>query len=143
MNVPEMVNKLDSIDINEIEKERDLFLSAKENGIVIVFGCSDDLMEFRGAIYDEAGGYGGVTVSLTQDGIFEIPSCFECEECKYLKEAQKRAVQITSIWNDLDGEYLWTFKTDIPHEKFDVLDEGEKFCRGIVFYVEDLKKEQE
>lgn len=34
----------------------------KQNGIVVVFGCSDDLMEFRGAIYDEYDCYGGQLV---------------------------------------------------------------------------------
>lgn len=35
---------------------------AKDNGIVIVYGASDDLMEFEGAIYDEGGCFDGGTV---------------------------------------------------------------------------------
>lgn len=29
--------------------------AARKNGFVIVYGCSDDLMEFEGAIQDEGG----------------------------------------------------------------------------------------
>lgn len=36
-----------------------LFAQMKRDGIVAVFGASDDLMEFRGAIYDEVGCYDG------------------------------------------------------------------------------------
>ncbi len=32
-----------------------LFAEMKEHGLVAVFGASDDLMEFRGAVYDEVG----------------------------------------------------------------------------------------
>ena len=33
--------------------------SAKDARLVVVFGASEDLMEFRGAINDECGAYGG------------------------------------------------------------------------------------
>ena len=33
----------------------DVKQEAKESGLVIVYGASDDLMEFDGAIYDEGG----------------------------------------------------------------------------------------
>ena len=35
---------------NEITKEQEQ--QAKENGLVVVFGYSDDNMELRGALYD-------------------------------------------------------------------------------------------
>lgn len=37
---------------------------AKKNGLVIVYGASDDLIEFRGAIDDEDDVYGGGIVAI-------------------------------------------------------------------------------
>ena len=42
---------------------------AKENGLVIVYGASDDLMEFDGAIYDEGGCFDGGRVYFDRDGV--------------------------------------------------------------------------
>jgi hypothetical protein len=52
------------LDANQYGNEgsKDLFARMKAAGLVAVFGASDDLMEFRGAIYDEAGCYDGGTV---------------------------------------------------------------------------------
>ena len=44
-------------------------LPAKEAGLVIVFGASDDLMEFRGAIYDEVGACDGGTALIDKEGL--------------------------------------------------------------------------
>ena len=40
---------------------------AKDNGLVVVFGASDDLMEFRGAIDDEIDCYVGGTAYLDSE----------------------------------------------------------------------------
>ena len=37
----------------------DVKQEAKESGLVIVYGASDDLMEFDGEIYDEGGCFDG------------------------------------------------------------------------------------
>lgn len=108
------------------KEETDL---VKENGIVIVYGLSDDLMEIDGAIWDEVYAYGGRTVYLTEDGLVE------CDE--------KSENVIHAIWcgKDENGETIpWTYETDIPHETFFVYEEEELFCIGIVFYLKDLKK---
>lgn len=47
--------------------------TAKENGFVIVYGASDDLMEFDGAIRDEAGCYEGGTAWVRRDRVMEGP----------------------------------------------------------------------
>ena len=39
---------------------------AKDSGLVIVYGASDDLMEFEGAIEDEIGCYDGDTIHITK-----------------------------------------------------------------------------
>ena len=80
---------------------------AKELGFVVVFGYSDDSAEFRSAIDDEIGCYDGGRV-------------FE-ENGKY----------IDAVW--CEGEYCWTYSTNIPHATFDIYEDGEKYCKGIVF----------
>ena len=107
---------------------------AKENGLVVAFGYSDDLMELRGAIYDEAGVYDGGTVSIEKDGIASTDEA--CEQCKYFKAAREKMKDITAAW--CKGDVPWTYETDIPHETFNIYEDGELFCVGIVFSINDL-----
>ncbi len=110
---------------------------AKENGIVIVYGYSDDNMEFDGAIYDEVGCFDGGTAYLTfEDGVLlDGCQCFECEK------KRKAAKTITAVWCDKENGWTWSYVTDIPHETFEMKDDDEKFCLGIVFYKDSLKGE--
>ena len=108
---------------------------AKRNGIVILFGASDDLMEFRGAIEDEVGCYNEGVAYFDKNGLM-VNKC-DNEDCPYFKEKLLHAKVITAIW-DSEG-YSWIYQTEIPHETFEILEEGEKYCRGIVFSMEDLK----
>lgn len=45
--------------------------TAKENRFVIVYGCSDDLMEFEGAIRDEGGCFDGGRVFFNHDEVYQ------------------------------------------------------------------------
>jgi hypothetical protein len=40
------------------------------------------------------------------------------------------------VWGKDDTS--WSYETDIPHATFDVLEDGEVYCRGIVFALADL-----
>ena len=51
---------------DEMTKEQEQ--AAKENNLLVLFGASDDLLEMRGAIYDEAGAYDGGEYALVLDG---------------------------------------------------------------------------
>lgn len=102
---------------------------AKELGFVVVFGASDDLCEFRGAIDDEADCYDGGTIYLDTDGVF-YADC-QNEDCRLLQRHLKTCKAIEAV--GCDGDYSWTYKTEIPHECFDIYEDGEKYCRGIVF----------
>lgn len=113
-----------------VEEFNDL---AKQNNLVIVFGASDDLMEFRGAINDEFDCYGGGTAYITKLGPIE-----ECEcDCIYYQDAKKNAIPIEAIAGE--GEYFWTYKTDLPHETFEIFEDDEKYCKGIIFCKDDIK----
>lgn len=115
---------------NEITKEEEML--AKELGYVVVFGYSDDNMEFRGAIWDEFGCFNSGTAFIDKDGLIE-----ECEcECKYYKRALKKCKTINAIWDDKG--YSWWYDTNIPHETFEIMEDEEKYCLGIVFDIKSL-----
>lgn len=104
--------------------------------LVVVYGHSDDLMEFDGAIYDEIGANDGATAYLTSAGLLQN----DCgnDDCPHFKKLKEKAATIEALWCKEEG-YSWTFKTDIPHETFEITDDGEPYCRGIVFALADVK----
>lgn len=112
------------------EPESDL---AKRNGLVVVYGASDDLMEFEGAIHDEVGANNGAKVYVTPSGIFEGCKC----KCVYSQDAREKAALIKALW--AKGDYSWQYETAIPHATFEVVEGDEKYCRGIVFHISDAQ----
>lgn len=114
---------------------------AASAGLVVVYGYSDDTIVFEGAITDDRGCFDGGTVFLTQNGL--MPDCCPVDhtDCSYYKAARKGARSIKAVWGDAP---CWRYETDIPHEEFDIFDDedgndGEVWCRGIVFRLEDVK----
>jgi len=118
-------------------KFRDL---AKAQGMVIVHGASDDLMEFEGAINDELDAYDGATAYLDADGIYGVPSGCNAEneepKCQHHKDCLVKCKTIEAVWDE--NGIPWTYKTDIPHATFDIMEDGEVYCRGIVFHLSEL-----
>lgn len=119
----------------------DIMNGIEGTGIVIVFGASDDLMEFRGAINDGLGCYDGGKAYLDGDGLIES-KCDEGNDCPYFKDKLKSAIIIEAVW---DGEepYSWTYRTDIPHSTFNIHEDDELYCRGIIFHLDDVMKPRE
>lgn len=117
---------------SEITPEEEFM--AQRDGLVVVFGASDDLVEFRGDINDELDAYNGTTVKL--DGLGLLPRRESIEDDveleKYFIRKRGNLKTIEALWCAEDG-YSWTFKTDIPHATFEVMEDGEHYCRGIVF----------
>ena len=121
----------------EIEKQ------AKENGLVIVFAYSDDNCEFRGAIDEEIPCWNGEFIYFNKDG-----SNFTKEDGETFltlhkdKEAHENN-EIEAVWCEKEKVYLgddyfsWTYKTEIPHETFNIFEDETPFCRGIVFSLSD------
>ena len=134
MNIKEFAEILNGREYRaEITKEEEMI--AKNEGMVVVFGASDDLCEFRGAIDDECDCYDGGTAYITENGLFEPCEC----NCKYSQEAKKKAVKLTINWND-NGEYAWTYGIDGEHEEFTIIEDGEPYCKGIVFNLQQVAK---
>ena len=114
----------------------DIKVALDHTDIVVVYGASDDLMEFEGAIRDEVDCYDGGTAYLHKSGLLQN----ECDdsECPYFKLLMDDAPKIEALWCKEDG-FSWTYKTDIPHSTFIVLEDDGKYCRGIVFNLSDVK----
>lgn len=113
---------------------------AKESGLVVVFGYSDDNAELRGAIYEEVGCYNGGTILLDADGVFQ--SDCDPDDCALLRRHMKRCKTITAVWDDGNG-FSWTYETAIPHETFAIMDNDLPYCRGIVFALATLRDRKE
>lgn len=99
---------------------------AKENGLVIVYGYSDDNMEFEGALEEEVGCFGGGAAFVTKSHVYQ-----EAEDLPF------DAKLIRAHWC-AHKEAAWTYETEIPHEEFRIYEDGQLFCVGIVFSVDDI-----
>ena len=133
--------------------------AAKENNLVIVFGRSDDVVTFEGAICDEDGAYNGGITYLSREGIPENECIEEC--CPYYERQIKSAiksgeVQLLEVYwcgqcedKKMDeeeyaslGKPTWCYKTTMPHAVFSVYetedDEQGYYCRGIVIDLDEV-----
>jgi hypothetical protein len=115
--------------------DKALMAAAKAAGLVIVYGASDDLMEIDGASHDELGANNGTTAYFTPAGLL-VNEC-EDEDCPHFERLKARAATIEALWCAEDG-YSWTYRTAIPHETFEIVEDGEPYCRGIVFALKDV-----
>lgn len=122
--------------LEEITDAEDL--AAHDAGLVVVFGYSDDNTEFKGAIDDELGCYDGGEFYLHRGGILTDPSNGDCEHCgERAEKQQKHCAELKALWGV--GGYSWQIEmASVPHATFDIVEDGEKFCRGIVFSIDDL-----
>lgn len=82
---------------------------AKENNLLIIFGASDDLCEFRGAICDEFGCYDGGTIKC-----WDLPKTIE------------------AIWCPDNKNCSWAYETELPYAEFRIYEDDEIYCVGIV-----------
>ncbi len=132
MDIKEFAKSISGKEYGYLQFTKEEIETAKENGFVIVYGASDDLMEFEGAVQDEGGCFDGGDVYFNKN-----------EVCQDREKAGSYPYCITAIWGrdeDENGRIItWTYETDIPHETFMIYEDGEPYCRGIVFRIEDLK----
>ncbi len=110
---------------------------AKVEGFVILIGGSDDLACFHGAIEDEIDCVGGGDIFVLPNKVMTGEHHCDCGYCGFLAVKEK-ARKIEAVWGSEDG-YSWTYNTDITHSVFDIMEDGEKYCRGIVFHLSDLE----
>lgn len=112
--------------------------TAKEHGFIIAFGASDDLLELRGAVDEEVGAYEGTErfINLTKMAIMPFPE--DEGYCKGCHELAKK-LKITAEWSPKKPDCSWLITSDYPYAPFDIMEDGELFCRGAV--IDTNKKE--
>lgn len=121
------------------EITRDEEAQAKAAGLVVAFGASDDLLEFRGAIHDEVGCYGGVSAKVDRAGLIPDFDSVDKNDVGVLRDYFKRengGATIDAAWAGEAG-YSWIISAQLPHETFEIVEDGEPYCRGIVFNLAD------
>ncbi len=137
MNAKEWAKKLNGREYTkEITAEEEK--QAAANGIIIIFGASDDLLEFRGVIDDEFGANGGREVKLTPDLTIFNPT-ENRETFKYNESQIVRFPMVKAVWCPAEIDVRWLIVTDLPCETFDILEDGELFCRGVVIEAKEVK----
>lgn len=112
---------------------------AKDNGLIIAFGCSDDLLEVRGVFCEEYGAHDGkeILVDGTRVSAFWNPPLSEktfnkC--CSWMIDSESEEKKYFKIWEDeklycvgvvfepLDREEI---KIELSDEQFDHLKDYE------------------
>lgn len=133
--VPEYIKFAQRLNGRQIGHEisTDEQAEAKEKRLVVVFGYSDDCAEFRGSIYDEVG-IG--EINLTSNG--KLLDRGQLEGLLRLQEdglAREVGIRVITAKFTNEGH---SYETDIPHAPFEIMEDGELYCRGIVFSIDDL-----
>lgn len=123
MDIKEFAKKINGREQGYPQFSEKEIRTAKRNGFVIVYGNSDDLIEFDGAIQDEYSCFGGGKISfgLDNENVIEALWCNE------------------SALDEKGNVIFWSYKTEILHETFMIYKYGESYCRGIVFCISDVK----
>jgi hypothetical protein len=121
-----------------------------ENNLCIVLGGSDDLCYF---IYPENGNVSSEELPCWGGEIFWFDKDFK----KFLNGRKKTMLtyhddvqadcnnRIEAVWcyertKVPDGNvYSWTYKTDIPHVTFDIMEDDMYYCKAIIFNINYLK----
>lgn len=124
---------------NELHPDEEAI--AEDKGLVIVFGYSDDNCELRGAIHDELGCYNRGKWKIGRAGVlpkFEQVRDGDEQDLRAYFTAEKKSKNTLKAFWEKDG-YSWTYEIDCPFATFDIMEDGEKYCRGIVFAIADLE----
>lgn len=101
------LNSVDPFNLTREQKE-----TLRKNNWVIVYGASDDLIEFEGAVEDEIDAWDGASISIDKNGIVE--------DSKF---------KITAEYID-----RWEIKASFKHEK-----SAELTSDVIIFSLDDIE----
>lgn len=97
-------------------------------GLVVVYAASDDLVEVEGAMTQEIGAYDGVKLTVSKaQGFYETTAGEPDIEFRWCDD------------NSGDSVCPWSVICNLPHRKFDILDdEGYVSSVGIVLHIDDI-----
>lgn len=131
----------------------DYIREMKEDGVVAVYGQSDDLMEMSGAYENEYACYGKKSQFthfdgrfVTEDMIDEFLAMVKDEYTelyksvsKYITEKTESNFYVKAYTTIPDCQFH--YETNIPCEWFTILDEdGKLYCKGFVFDIKSLSE---
>lgn len=119
------------------EMTREEEAEAKALNLVVMFGASDDLLEFRGALRDEAGAYEGADVALWWNGP-RLEIMEQREDADELIAAgwspPQPSYAVRADWSPDDLGCSWRITPNVPFASFDIMEDGQLFCRGAVIH---------
>jgi hypothetical protein len=147
MTVQEWAERLNGIEYpaDELDNYAD---ELKKDGIMVIFGYSSDLLVFAGVINAEINAWDGtvVYIGINNDGdikIAEIRDLFNDSSFSGRREYIKKIISIRAPQNEKRKVWAsWHITShDIePAYSFDIMEDGELFCRGILFETKELDK---
>lgn len=128
------------------EMTREEEAEAKACGLLVLFGASDDLLEFRGMLRDEAGAWEGAEVRLRQTtkGLRIIE---DREDARTLIEEgwtpPTPLIAIKAEWSPADLEASWRITADVPFAAFDIMEDDQLYCRGAVIDLDEVRSPED
>jgi hypothetical protein len=142
MFISEWAEKLNGIEYPADDELQNLNSKLRADGIIAVCGASDDLLEFYGVIYDEMDALDGteVRISSREKGTAFI---FDEEENRDSAEFNREEIEamekIKAVWTPKDIKASWKIETEIPCIPFDIMEDGELYCRGVLIHIDSIK----
>ena len=148
MNLKEWAEKLNGCEYGDELSDEDKELLEKD-GIVAVFGYSDDNIELEGAMYDELPAYADTIYYWTGNGFVSNDRINEFLD--YIDDEYREFYPLLKplFENNTERSYIrsipgkdcqFVYETNIPNvEWFDVMEDDDLYCKGFVFKKDDLK----
>ena len=145
MKKEELANILNGRQYGEEMTDED-HLQAKENGLLVCFGDTYDFLELRGIMDYGVRIFGGGSIFLYKNkyqkfAFLEESSYDEIKEIleDYNLDFILPKIPIKIQWCPEELDCSWLITTDIPHATFDIYDDEELYCRGIVLELSDIE----
>lgn len=114
------------------EGSPELFAQMRRDGLICLFGYSDDGVEMRGLYDDEF----DTDDLLFMDGKHLKNEC-EHDACPYFEALAEKAAKV-EVHDGGEAFGMFEFRTTIPHAVFKVMEDGELYSSGIVFSLDEL-----
>lgn len=128
---------------------------ALSNKLVVVFGASDDLIEFRGAFYNEFEADNGAVFFFDNKLRFIVSDEIINKDLYYdlnldTNDLSNRAIvrfnfrkllnnKITQEWKPENSIAKWKISANFPNETFNIMRNDNLYCIGIVFNLDSLE----
>jgi hypothetical protein len=138
MTAKEMAARINGREYQNETTKEDCEL-AKQSGLVIAYGASDDLLELEGAVVDELGAWDGTEryINVDEATVFNKDGEDYCEKCF----VRMNKIKIVARWCPPALNTSWLVITDNLFEPFDIMENGELYCRGCVFELKTIERQ--